>query len=153
MKTTIIKQIVRNPTLWAALCGWLTAQTIKMIIMLVKKRKMDFSILVSTGNMPSAHSAMVSALATMIGLLEGFYSPIFAIAFIFASIVMFDAQSVRKATGEQAKILNQIINELFVEHKLSETRLAELLGHTRLEVIFGMLTGIIIALIFYFFIT
>lgn len=135
-----------HPSLWAALLGWLVAQTIKMIFSFVGTRRLDFSYMVSTGGMPSAHSAMASALATSLGLCEGFDSSIFALGCAFAVIVMFDAQSVRKAAGEQAKILNQIVDELLHEHHLSETKLKELLGHTRLEVFMGFLTGIVTAM-------
>lgn len=127
---------------WAGVVGWLIAQMIKMIICLVKSRRLDFRYLVSTGGMPSAHTALVSALTTAIVLTEGFDSPSFAISMIFAGVVMFDAQTVRAAAGRQARLLNQIVDELFKEHHLSENKLKELLGHTRLEVLFGMLTGI-----------
>lgn len=133
-------------SLWAGVAGWTVAQTIKMIACLVQSRRLDFRYLVSTGGMPSAHSAMSSAVATAMGLAEGFDSPLFALSFCFAAVVMFDAQSVRAAAGKQAKLLNQIVDELFKEHHLSEVKLKELLGHTRLEVFFGMLTGIVSAL-------
>ena len=96
--------------------------------------------------MPSAHSAMASSVATAMGLAEGFASPMFALAFCFAAVVMFDAQSVRAAAGKQARLLNQIVDELFKEHHLSEVKLKELLGHTRLEVFFGMVIGVFSAL-------
>lgn len=118
-----------------------------MVICLVQQRRLDFRYMVSTGGMPSAHSALASAAAAMLGLTEGFNSPLFALGFFFAAIVMFDAQTVRAAAGEQARLLNQIIDELFKEHHLSESKLKELLGHTRLEVFFGMLTGITVAMV------
>lgn len=135
-----------HPTFWAALIGWLVAQTAKMINCFIESKKLDFSYMVSTGGMPSAHSAMASALATSLGLCEGFDSAIFALGTAFAVVIMFDAQSVRKAAGEQAALLNQIVDELLREHHLSENKLKELLGHTRLEVFMGFLTGIAAAL-------
>lgn len=139
-------------TLWAGVAGWTVAQLTKMLICLIQSHRLDFRYLASTGGMPSAHSSLVSALATAIGLTEGFSSPFFALSFVFASVVMFDAQTVRAAAGKQARLLNQIIDELFKEHHLSENKLKELLGHTRLEVFFGMLTGISTALaLFRFF--
>jgi len=141
-----------HASFWAALLGWIVAQTAKMINSLIESRRLDFSYMVSTGGMPSAHSAMASALATSIGLCEGFDSALFAIGTAFAVVVMFDAQSVRKAAGEQAKLLNQIVDELLREHHLSENKLKELLGHTRLEVFMGCLTGIATALAAYRFI-
>ena len=128
--------------LWAGATGWLVAQLTKMIICLVQSRRLDFRYLASTGGMPSAHSSLVSALTTAIFITEGAGSPLFAISFVFAAVVMFDAQTVRAAAGEQARLLNQIVDEVFKEHHLSENKLKELLGHTRLEVFFGMLTGI-----------
>lgn len=136
---------------WAGVAGWLVAQLTKMLICLVQSRRLDFRYLASTGGMPSAHSSLVSSLTIAVGLTEGFASPLFAISFVFASVVMFDAQTVRAAAGKQARLLNQIVNELFQEHHLSETKLKELLGHTRLEVFFGMLTGIATALVVFRF--
>jgi acid phosphatase family membrane protein YuiD len=139
-------------TFWAAAAGWLVAQLIKMVICLVQTRRLDFRYLVSTGGMPSAHSALACALATAMGLTEGFATPAFTLSFFFAAVVMFDAQTVRAAAGKQARLLNQIIDELFTEHHLSENKLKELLGHTRIEVFFGMLTGIAAAMaVFRFF--
>jgi len=133
-------------TFWAALAGWLVAQLTKMLICLVQSRRLDFRYLASTGGMPSAHSSLVSSLATAIAISEGLDSPLFAICVVIAGVVMFDAQTVRAAAGKQARLLNQIVDELFQEHHLSENKLKELLGHTRLEVFFGMLTGIFTAM-------
>ncbi|MEA2069623.1 MAG: divergent PAP2 family protein [Verrucomicrobiota bacterium] len=135
-----------HPSFWAAFFGWLVAQIAKMINCLIESRRLDFSYMVSTGGMPSAHSALASALATSLGLCQGFDSAIFALGAAFAMVVMFDAQSVRKAAGEQAALLNQIVDELLHEHHLSENKLKELLGHTRLEVFMGFLTGIATAM-------
>lgn len=132
-----------NLVLWSAVLAWLAAQTIKMIISLVQRGRLDFSYMVSTGGMPSAHSASVSGLAAAAGLSTGLDSPLFAVATIFACIVMFDAQSVRLAAGKQAKLLNQMVDELFHEHHFSEQKMAELLGHTRLEVFAGAALGIL----------
>lgn len=141
-----------HPSFWAGLLGWIVAQTMKMISCLIKSRRLDFSYMVSTGGMPSAHSAMACSLATSLGLCEGFDSAVFAFGCAFAIVVMFDAQSVRKAAGEQARLLNQIVDELLREHHLSENKLKELLGHTRLEVFMGMITGIVTAMAAYRFI-
>ena len=136
----------RNISVWCGLSAWLIAQSIKMASNFRRTRLLDFSVLVSNGGMPSAHSAAVAALATSVGLVEGFRTSVFAVALAFAVIVMFDAQSVRQAAGHQARILNQIVEELFKEHHLSQQKLAELLGHTRLEVFAGMMVGVAIAL-------
>ena len=136
-----------NPTFWAIFCGWMLAQVTKMIFFFVSARKIDFSFLVSTGGMPSAHSAAASGLAAAIGIVQGFGTPIFILGMTFAIIVMFDASTVRRAAGLQARLLNEIVDELFKEHHLSERKLAELLGHTRLEVIMGMIIGILVAML------
>lgn len=134
-----------NSTIWSAFFAWMIAQTIKMTFFFARTRKINFAYLASTGGMPSAHSAMVSALATSVALRVGMADPLFAIALAFALVVMFDAQSVRRAAGMQARVLNQIIDELFKTRRISEGRLVELLGHTRLEVFFGMLLGVFVA--------
>jgi len=140
-------ELFHNLTFLSSFFGWLAAQSIKFTWNLIRNHKLDFSYMISTGGMPSAHSCAVSALATSVGISEGISSTIFAVALAFALIVMFDAQSVRRAAGQQARILNQIVEELFKEHHLSKQKLAELLGHTRLEVLAGMILGIVIALI------
>ncbi len=94
------------------------------------------------------HSALVTALATGIGQTAGWNSTEFALATIFAVIVMYDAAGVRQAAGKQARILNQIVDEFFSEdHDLNEARLKELLGHTPFQVIVGALLGVCIAYI------
>ena len=123
------------------------AQFIKFVLGWRRRKQLDFTYFVSTGGMPSAHSASVSGLATSVGIQEGFSTPVFALALWFALIVMFDAQSVRRAAGEQARILNQVVEELLENHHLSQEKLAELLGHTPLEVGAGMLLGVLTAML------
>ncbi len=138
--------IFSNPCFWACFWGWTLAQTVKMLCGLCRTRRLDFSYLVSTGGMPSAHSAFSAALATSVGLVSGFDQPVTIVAMAFAMITMFDASTVRHAAGQQARILNDIIEELFKEHRLSEVKLKELLGHTRLEVLLGAVIGIFTAM-------
>jgi acid phosphatase family membrane protein YuiD len=128
--------------------GWFTASVFKIIIVLVKDRKLDFRKIYASGGMPSSHSATVSSLAAAIAKAEGFRSTSFALAFMLAFIVMYDAAGVRRAAGEQAKILNQLVNNLY-EHKpvYITKNLKELIGHTPLEVIVGCLLGILIVLL------
>ncbi len=138
--------IFSNACFWACFWAWTIAQSVKMLCGLYRTRRLDFSYLVSTGGMPSAHSAFATGLATSVGLVAGFDSPITIVAMAFAVITMFDASTVRHAAGQQARILNDIIEELFKEHHLSEVKLKELLGHTRLEVLLGAVIGILTAL-------
>jgi acid phosphatase family membrane protein YuiD len=139
--------LLRNISFWCAFLAWFTAQFIKFVSASVRRRELDFRALVRLGGVPSSHSALVSALTVSVGLETGFGSPVFATTICFASIVMFDAQSVRRAAGLQARLLNQIVAELFKEHHLSEQKLVELLGHTPLEVLIGMAQGIFTALL------
>lgn len=140
-------QTITTPWFLSALCGWCVAQLIKLITDVFRSHTFDISYMVSTGGMPSAHSSMVSALATSVGMTEGFDTPVFVIALAFASVTMFDAAGIRNAAGQQAKLLNLIVSELVKEHTFNVPRLKELLGHTRLEVFAGMVTGIITALV------
>ena len=130
----------------APFCSWIIAQFTKMLCGFYETHRLDFSYLVSTGGMPSAHSALVAGMATALGLTSGFTSPLFALGLVFALVVMFDASTVRRAAGLQARLLNDIVDELFQEHHLSEKKLAELLGHTRLEVFMGAVIGVLTAL-------
>lgn len=137
-----------NAALWAALGGWFTAQLIKMLRSLIATHKLDFSYFVSSGGMPSAHSALVTALATAVGRLEGLDSPVFAVAVIFASVVMYDAAGVRLAVSMQARILNHMIDDFFHERGLQPKRLREFIGHTPREVLVGAVVGIVIGVLF-----
>lgn len=138
--------ILNNQVLLVAIIACLAAQLSKLLVELTKNRKFNLRVLVTTGGMPSAHSAFVAALAAGVGQTSGWASPEFAIAFIFAVIVMYDAAGVRQAAGKQARILNQIIDELFSQGKeFNEDRLKELLGHTPFQVIVGLSMGIAIS--------
>lgn len=138
--------ILDNHILLIALIACVLAQILKLVVELIRNGKVTFRTLVETGGMPSAHSALVTALATGIGQTAGWESGDFAIAFAFAIIVMYDAAGVRQAAGKQARILNQIVDELFQEHsKFNEDRLKELLGHTPVQVIAGSALGIAVS--------
>ncbi len=138
--------ILNNPVLLVSLFACVLAQLIKVVVGLIQHGKLDFRSLVGTGGMPSAHSALVTALATGIGQTSGWDSGIFAIALIFAIIVMYDASGVRQAAGKQARILNQIMDELSQgETKFTEDRLKELLGHTPVQVIAGAALGTVVS--------
>lgn len=139
--------VFQNKVFWATLLGWVTAQTIKIVINSVKERKFNFRWLFGTGGMPSAHSSGVMSLATAVGIQQGFDSAIFIVAFVFAVVIAFDAQGVRRSTGQQAEILNKIMDDIYWRRKIQEDRLKELIGHTPFEVFVGSLIGIIIAAI------
>ena len=141
------RDIVNNYALICSVLGWFIASVAKIIIILIREKRLDFRKLVASGGMPSSHSATVSALATAVARTDGLDSVSFAIAFIFAFIVMYDASRVRRAAGEQAKILNRLVNDLLENRPQYFTQnLKELIGHTPRQVIAGCLLGILIAL-------
>jgi uncharacterized protein len=142
-----MKTILDNRALLAAFTAWAVAQLSKTIYELIRYRKLRFNRLVSAGGMPSSHSALVTALATAIGRLTGADSVPFAIAFVLACIVMYDAAGVRRAISIQARILNQMIDEAFQGHPIAEERLRELIGHTPTQVIVGGLLGVAVGLL------
>ncbi len=148
----IIKAILSNYTIWIALAAWGVAQIVKVIVNCIIEKKFDVGRLFGDGGMPSCHSSMVMALVVMSGYSEGFDSPVFAVAFIFAMIVMHDATGVRYETGKQAvslKELADIINKSFAseDEKIRTENLKELVGHTPLQVFFGALTGIAVSVL------
>ncbi|AFZ02441.1 divergent PAP2 family protein [Calothrix sp. PCC 6303] len=142
----VVGDIFNNRVLLVALVACLLAQAIKLVVELVKNRKLNISVLFTTGGMPSAHSALVTALAAGVGQTIGWSSPDFALAVVFAIIVMYDAAGVRQAAGKQARILNQMIDELFDEQpEFHQDRLKELLGHTPFQVIAGSVLGVAVS--------
>ena len=143
-----VYHILNNQILLVALIACIVAQASKLIVYFAQHQKINFRVLVETGGMPSSHSALVAALATGVGQTIGWESTEFAIATIFAGIVMYDAAGVRQAAGKQARLLNQIVDELFQEQEFNEDRLKELLGHTPFQVIVGFILGVAISLVF-----
>jgi len=141
-------EIGLNGIFWASILAWTVAQTIKVILGVIRTKKFDFRWFVGTGGMPSAHSAGVFCLATTVGLRMGFDSPVFAVTAIFSMITMFDAQGVRRAAGHQAETLNKMLDDIYVEHRIKEDRLKELLGHTPLQVFVGAILGGLLAVVF-----
>jgi len=141
--------VFQNHVLIIAIVACLLTQASKVLVELICHGKWNVHVMVESGGMPSSHSALVSSLATGIGLRQGWGSGEFAIASVFAIIVMYDACGIRLAAGKQAKILNQMIDELFTgDHHLTEIRLKELLGHTPLQVLIGSIMGIVISCLF-----
>lgn len=141
----LLNELLANQVAQATFFAWATAQVLKVLIELIWRRKLDLRLLTSAGGMPSSHSAIVCALATAVGMHDGVSSSLFAITLVLAVVVMYDAAGVRRAAGVQARILNQIIDELFQGHPISETRLRELIGHTPIQVFVGAALGILLA--------
>jgi uncharacterized protein len=140
-------ELLDNRILVVSFVAWGISQTLKVIITLLRDRELKLSDFVNPGGMPSSHSALVSALATGIGLQDGIRSSTFALAVVFASVVMYDAAGIRQAVSIQARILNRVLDEYIKRHRWDEQRLRELLGHTRIEVFAGAVLGIAVALL------
>ena len=142
-------EIVRHPWFISAFLAGGAAQLLKFVIGWWRTRRMDLSYLACAGGMPSSHSALVSALATAVGLTEGFDAPDAMIAVGFALIVLCDAATLRRAAGEHAKLLNRLVekvnDKLDAEDRLEAARLKERLGHSRREVLAGMVFGVAVA--------
>jgi len=138
----------RDSVFITCIISWFLAQLIKVITVLIKNKKMDFRRFVGSGGMPSSHSSFVTSLAVSVGIIDGFSGTNFAVAAVFALVVMYDAAGVRRAAGQQAKILNKIVQEWeHADFAKTDKRLKELIGHTPFEVFAGAILGIVIALI------
>lgn len=149
MPRDTLHYLVRLYPLVSALVGMLVAQVLKSVFIYIKEAQVNLNSLFSSGGMPSSHATMVSSLTTAIGLQVGWTSSLFCICVVFSLVVIYDAAGVRRAAGKQAAILNQILDDLKIG-KYSEGKLTELLGHTPLEVIAGILLGIGIAFSLYY---
>ena len=142
-----------NYVLEAAIIANISAQIIKIPMNFILNKKWNFGLVVSTGGMPSSHSATVAALATGVAIMEGTDSVMFAIAFCFAGVVIYDAMGIRRHAGTHAAMLNKLIDDLKKEGNLGvfqdeeyQKRFKELLGHEPVETFFGTLFGILVAI-------
>lgn len=144
-------QLLTNPFLLTAMTSWFIAQLIKVIINAFIHKKLVWERLVGDGGMPSGHSATVASLATVTALIRGVSSFEFAMAAVFAIVVCHDAMGVRHETGKQAVMLNEIVRILEKED-LPEVKLKELVGHTPLQVLAGILIGVGMAFVMYHFV-
>lgn len=140
-------EIIRHPWFISAFLAGGLAQLIKLATYYVRTRRMDAGVLSESGGMPSAHTALVTALAVAVGLTHGFDSPDAMIAVGFATITMADATSIRREAGEHAALLNRIVARLNEKERFEAARLRERLGHRRREVLAGILFGIAVALV------
>ncbi len=142
-----LKDLFTNPFLLTGVSSWFVAQVIKTILHCIIYKKLDFERLVGDGGMPSGHSATVASLATICGLTFGLQSVEFAITAILAIIVCHDATGVRRETGRHAEILNELLQSLETGKPVD---LKELVGHTPLQVVMGILIGIGNAFLMYY---
>lgn len=138
-----------NVPLRCSAISWAVAQGLKVLITLWLDKRLDWRRCFGMGGMPSSHSAFVFSLMLAIGISHGVSTPEFALAFGLAAVVIYDAMGVRRETGKQGAVLNQILSEVLVEGKpITEQQLKELVGHTPLEVAAGVILGLLITLIF-----
>ncbi len=144
-----LRTIFGNYVLICSLSSWATAQVCKFIINYFLNHELKFERLSGAGGMPSAHSATVTALVIACARFEGVGSTFFALSVALAAIVIYDAMGVRHEAGEHAKIINQMRKTAAEEeHEDPDFKeLKEMLGHTPLEVVGGVLTGILVPLI------
>lgn len=147
-----IRELFSNYVLNVVLLSWLSAQVLKTIVNFFQTNKLNLERMVGAGGMPSAHSASVCGLTVAIARSVGFGSPMFAIAFLLAAVVMYDAMGVRRAAGEHARVINLMVKQQFdgqiksyIPKKKGE--LKEYLGHTPLQVLAGAMLGMLIAIV------
>ena len=142
-----LQMAITNKYLYVPFLVWICIQIFKVIYDLVTTKKFNFKRILGAGGMPSSHSAVVTCLSTLVGRSEGTDSPIFAVALIFAMVVMYDAAGVRRAAGKQAHLLNKIIETPGLSGLEVQERLVEVLGHTPLQVFVGATIGIVVGMI------
>ncbi len=142
-----IMTFIQNKYIYIPFLLWFGIQLFKLIYDLVTTKKFNFKRIMGAGGMPSSHSAVVVGLATLIGKYEGVGTPIFALAFIVAFVVMYDACGVRRAAGKQAELLNKLVETPGLTGVQVSERLVEVLGHTPFQVLVGALIGLVVGLI------
>ncbi len=143
-------EVILNKALLTALLGWFVAQVLKVILVRIKEKRFDFRRMVGSGGMPSSHSSFVTALTTAVAFEEGLASPLFAVCAVLSFVVMYDASGVRRETGRQAEILNDIIENFATDDpEMFGKRLKELIGHSPLEVAAGAVLGVAIGVLLY----
>lgn len=142
---SVVLEILSNRVIQAAALAWAIAQGLKVILTLAISKKFDSTRVFGSGGMPSSHSAMTCAMLMMVGFQEGFTSTLFALAFCFSGVVMYDAAGVRRSTGKNAAVLNRLLDRLTSDGlTLDEEHLKELVGHTPIQVVAGALLGILV---------
>ena len=138
--------LLTNDVLVACVLAWVVAQLSKPLLHYAHSRSLSLRYFVTAGGMPSSHSAVVVALATRVGFDTGLSSIAFALAAVFAAVVMYDAAGVRRSVSVQARILNRMLTEMIEAQHFNEERLRELIGHTPFEVFVGALLGALSAI-------
>ena len=141
-----LSAIFQNHVLWTGMAGWFVAQTLKVPIYYIRKHQWNWGMFFAAGGMPSSHSCLVTSTAVAVGLWYGFGNPLFAVAVAIAMVTVYDATGVRRQAGMQARKINVLFEELLKGHPINEQHLREVLGHTPLEALGGVLLGISLAI-------
>ena len=141
--------LLRNPFLITAISAWFTSQTLKIFTHAIAYGEWDVKRFLGDGGMPSSHTATVSSLAAFAGLAYGFASFEFAIGALFTMIVCRDAVGVRRETGKQNLIINEL-KKMIESKEISEIKLKKFVGHSPLQVIGGLIVGILVATLMFF---
>ncbi|HSF83003.1 MAG TPA: divergent PAP2 family protein [Anaerolineales bacterium] len=142
--------IFSNYALLAGLTAWGIAQIIKVPLEYLQTRNWNWALLLRAGGMPSSHSALVTGVAHATGLFHGFDSPQFALAVALAMVVVYDATGIRRQAGMHATLINAVIRDLASGHPLKGEQLREVLGHTPLEAVGGVILGLLVAQLTWF---
>ena len=137
--------VFQNPVFLSSVIAWGLAQIIKVPIECFRSGRMNWALLLSSGGMPSSHSALMVGATYGAGLFIGFDSAVFAVIFPITMIVIYDATGVRRQAGFHAEKINLLIRELLSGDFKAEKKLREVLGHTPLEALFGVLLGLVVA--------
>lgn len=153
IRMTKFTDLFSNYVLNVGVVSWFSAQLLKTIINFFTSKKLNWERMIGAGGMPSAHSASVCSVTIALSRYVGFSSPLFAVSFLLAAVVMYDAMGVRRAAGEHAKVINMIVKKnsenkgdvIYIPR--NKEQLKEFLGHTPLEVMGGAMLGILIAMI------
>ena len=140
-----LESILSNKVLLVPVAAWCVAQLLKVVISSIREKRLNLSRAVTMGGMPSSHTTLVCALATTVAIVHGMSSTVFAIAALFAGLVIYDAAGVRQTVITQSTMLNRMLDELFKGKPAFEQRVRELIGHTKWEVIAGGALGILLA--------
>ncbi|MBN1536331.1 MAG: divergent PAP2 family protein [Anaerolineales bacterium] len=143
----MLLDLINNQVIIAGLVGWSLAQAIKVPLEYVQTHKWNWSLLFRAGGMPSSHSALVSGISLATGLYEGMNTAVFALSVAVAMVVIYDATGIRRQAGKHAELINAMIDDLASGHPLKEETLREVLGHTPIEAMGGMLLGLLSALL------
>jgi acid phosphatase family membrane protein YuiD len=140
--------VLANKLMVAPALAWICAQVLKTVIDWARTGSVSLRLLVGAGGMPSAHSALVTALATAVGVTQGLDTAIFAVTAMLAAVVMYDAAGVRQAVDRQSKVLTHLLVQTPPTHRDFDRFLEELVGHTRVQVAAGALVGLAVALVY-----